>query len=331
MLSAGARLRPPKPREDAMTAAALAPVSAGAGHPALKILGYGAAIVLYTLIFFLAIAHLALIEIRQANMKAFDSLIAILEQKENYLGDVDSKAQGYLQGEFIYIQDKISQYDQLDPRPFCTDGGATLPNKEADSSAAPPAAWGDMKTDAASRTFANQQLCELRSLLASVAFKEAALPRWYDKYIDGLRADAPQLIPLLRIVESRVKPLMLWTRLPLVLLEMLLLVWMGALGGVIAATRCFVDGAANPKARDLAFRPAAGAVVALGIYVLYRAVQLFFGGGSGRENAAAVSTSVFLLAGLGLAAGFAAREAVDVIQATARRMLERVKPADPAE
>jgi hypothetical protein len=45
-------------------------------------------------------------------------------------------------------------------------------------------------------------------------------------------------------------------------------------------------------------------VIALGIYVLFRAMQLFFGGVS-QDSAATVSTSVFLLAALGLASGFA--------------------------
>jgi hypothetical protein len=60
----------------------------------------------------------------------------------------------------------------------------------------------------------------------------------------------------------------------------------------------------NPPARDLFYWPVAGAVIALGIYVLFRATQLFFGGGS-QDSTATVSTSVFLLAALGLASAFA--------------------------
>jgi hypothetical protein len=105
------------------------------------------------------------------------------------------------------------------------------------------------------------------------------------------------------------------------LLEMLLLVSMGALGGVIAVTRCFVDMLTpNPTARDLVV----GAVIALGIYVVFRAMQLFFGASS-QDNTAAVSTSVFLLAALGLASGFCAREAVAVIQVAATRILQRAE------
>ena len=65
-------------------------------------------------------------------------------------------------------------------------------------------------------------------------------------------------------------------RLPLELLEMLLLVCMGALGGVIAVTRCFVDTSSpNPRARDLCYRPVAGAVIALGIYVIFSHAAVF--------------------------------------------------------
>jgi len=129
----------------------------------------------------------------------------------------------------------------------------------------------------------------------------------------------------LRYVDSRNEFVTAWARLPLELLEMLLLVGMGALGGVIAVTRCFVDTSTpNPTARDLCYRPAAGAVIALGIYVLFRAMQLFFGAGS-QDNAATVSTSVFLLAALGLASGFCAREAVAQIEGAATRILHHAE------
>jgi hypothetical protein len=121
---------------------------------------------------------------------------------------------------------------------------------------------------------------ELNWLQDRLRMKQAFLPQYYDGYIDGLRNKTPQLVPLLRYMESKVFAVTAWGRLPLELLEMLLLIFMGALGAVIAVTRCFVDAATpNPAARDLCYRPAAGAVIALRIYVLYRAAQLFFGGG----------------------------------------------------
>jgi hypothetical protein len=156
-----------------------------------------------------------------------------------------------------------------------------------------------------------------------LSFQKAELPKYYDEYTDGLRDKAPQLIPLLRYVDSNIEVVTAWARLPLELLEMLLLVSMGALGGVIAVTRCFVDRRTQtPLARDLCYRPVAGGVIALGIYVLFRAMQLFFGGG-GQDGGATVSTSVFLLAALGLASGFCAREAVAQIEVAATRILHR--------
>lgn len=135
----------------------------------------------------------------------------------------------------------------------------------------------------------------------------------------------------------------LWARMPFELLEMLLLICMGALGGVISVTRCFVDPAIpNPSIADLCYRPMAGGVIALGIYILFRASQLFFGGPS--QNAdTTLTTSIFVLAALGLASGFCAREAVAQIEFAATRILRRAEggrggdqpgtgtPNDPAQ
>ena len=158
--------------------------------------------------------------------------------------------------------------------------------------------------------------------------KQAFLPKYYDEYIDGLRDKTPQLIPLLGFMGSKIYVVTAWARLPLELLEMFLLIFMGALGAVIAVTRCFVDSSTrNPLARDLCYRPAAGAVIALGIYVLFRATQLFFGGGG--QDATTVSTSVFVLAALGLASGFCAKDAVAQIERVATRLLQGAQ-APPA-
>jgi hypothetical protein len=114
-----------------------------------------------------------------------------------------------------------------------------------------------------------------------------------------------------------------WARLPFEILEMLLLVIMGALGGVISVARCFVETKpGNPTPRDLCYRLLAEAVIALGIYVLFRAMQMFFGGVN-QDTATTVSTSVFLLAALGLASGFCAREAMAQLEAAAKRILRR--------
>ena len=104
---------------------------------------------------------------------------------------------------------------------------------------------------------------------------------------------------------------------------------MGMLGGVINVTRCFIEKSLDtPSIPDLIYKPAMGAVVALGIYVLFRASQLFFAGQS--PAGAVASTSIFLLAGLGLASGVCANDAIGQIEALAKRMLRR-SPDDHAD
>jgi len=121
----------------------------------------------------------------------------------------------------------------------------------------------------------------------------------------------------------------MWARMPFELLEMLLLVCMGALGGVISVTRSFVDAGPNPTTRDLCYRPVAGAIISPGIYILFRAGQLFFTGAP-QNGGTTVTTSVFLLAGLGLASGFCAREAVAQIEFVATKLLRRAEEGGDA-
>jgi hypothetical protein len=304
-----------------------------------KIFGYGIALAAYVVIFVVSIATLGLIEIRQANLKDSNALIAILEQQENYLN------RGHLDQEVRDLAKNIDQYRGLDASSTCSDqeemvlkgqpGSISTFVKTSNGDPAGPSA--EPKSCAEAKAIANQHLNGLISLKYKLMFEKATLPKYYDEYTDGLREKTPQLIPLLRYMDSR-SPMFLraWARLPLELLEMLLLVCMGSLGGVIGVTRCFVDAEPNPAARDLCYRPVAGAVIALGIYVLFRATQLFFGGG-GQDSATTVSTSVFLLAALGLASGFCAREAVAQIEFWARKLLRggdapgkrNASPADP--
>lgn len=292
-----------------------------------KMIGYIVVLAAYVIIFIVSIATLALIEIRQANLKDFDALIAMLEQKERYF--TNERLERVLTG----LAKDIDQYRQLDASLSCSDKpngllpGQTgaigtvsqIPNGASTGQITEPRSCAEVKT------IADQQLYGLLSLQENLSFEKAELPKYYDEYTDGLRDKAPQLIPLLRYVDSESEVVTAWTRLPLELLEMLLLVGMGALGGVIAVTRCFVDTSTpNPRARDLCYRPVAGGVIALGIYVLFRAMQLLFGGGS-QDGGATVSTSIFLLAALGLASGFCAREAVAQIEVAATRILRRAE------
>ena len=101
---------------------------------------------------------------------------------------------------------------------------------------------------------------------------------------------------------------------------MFLLVCMGLLGGVISVMRYLVDPSLkNPAIGEFFYKPAAGAAISLGVYVLFRAAQIFLGMQS--QDNAAVSTSIFLLAGLGLASGYCASEALAQIESVAKRLL----------
>ena len=107
---------------------------------------------------------------------------------------------------------------------------------------------------------------------------------------------------------------------------MFLLVFMGMLGGAISVMRCLVDPSLKtPAITEFLYRPVAGAAIALGVYVLFRAAQIFLGVQS-QGGAATASTSIFLLAGLGLASGFCATEALGQIEFVATRLLRSSGP-----
>jgi hypothetical protein len=297
----------------------------------LRSLAYLVAFAAYLAILIIAIATLGLIEIRQANLQNSNALIAMLDQKDYYGHNPFARDLSALAAE-------IDSYKNLRRDVSDCFGQPPAGTKDQNQAAAVTtviraiaSAGTDLKpaTCEELKTLVDQHLLELHWLQDRFRMKQAYLPKYYDEYIDGLRNKTPQLVPLLSYMESRVSAVTAWARLPLELLEMLLLIFMGALGAVIAVTRYFVDPSVpNPAARDLCYRPAAGAVIALGIYVLFRAAQLFFGGGG--QDATTVSTSVFVLAALGLASGFCAKEAVAQIERVATRLLQGAKaPPDP--
>ncbi len=318
-MTAEAYLREDGPRS---VAAGLAPLKHALGH-LTRMFGYSLVFAAYAAIFIVSIATLGLIEIRQANLSNSNALIAMLEQQEHYFtGDhfdhvIDGLAKNIGQYKILAALPCSDQPDAVSP-------GQTRPTV-ALGNTDPPAQNAALRSCAEIKAKANQHVLGLISLQDNLIFERAKLPKYYDEYTDGLRDKTPQLVPLLRYMNSSTPVVTEWARLPFELLEMLLLVCMGALGGVIGVTRCFVDTSTpNPTARDLCYRPVAGAVIALGIYVLFRATQLFFGGGN-QDNATTASTSVFLLAALGLASGFCAREAVAQVEFAAMRILRRAE------
>ncbi len=276
----------------------------------------------YIFISGLALLTLGLIEIRQSNLTAFNALIATLDQRDWY-------PNSYLDSILDNIATDRDQYQNWASSLRCSDhtGGLRTRKQPTTQTSGEPGDPGGSgqdtlpKTCAEIRAMVNDHLNALSLLEESVLFKKANLAEYYDRYRDAMRNKDPQLIPVLGLMDSGCRIVTLWARMPFELLEMLLLVCMGALGAVISITRYFVDPRLpNPSLRDLCYRPVAGGVIALGIYIMFRAGQLFFGG-SNQNTGMALSTSIFVLAALGLAAGFCAREAVGQIEFVASRML----------
>lgn len=150
--------------------------------------------------------------------------------------------------------------------------------------------------------------------------KSGTLQEYYIQYRDGITQQAPQIIPTLRFLDPGQRWITVLSRSPFEIIELILLVCMGMLGGVINLTRRFIEKSwDDPSIADLIYKPAMGGAVALGIYVLFRATQLFIAGQS--QPAGVASTSIFLVAGLGLASGVCASDAIGRIEALAKGLL----------
>jgi hypothetical protein len=280
-----------------------------------RVIRYAAMGVCYLAIFVPALATLGLVEIRQAHLKDFDALIAMLEQRDRYDGP-------YFDRILSELTKQREQLQSLAATLSCPNAAPTQerrhpaepppPSQNADSGTPIP----EPKTCDEIRALVIAQLNDLTSVEDDLLFRRANLAAYYDNYQDGITEKSPALIPVLHIMNSRSRLLTAWTRAPLELLEMILLVFMGALGGVVSVAHRFFDPAtANPSLLDLCYRPAAGAVMSLGVYVLIRA-----------------SEQLFVLAFLGLVAGFVGSEAVRRIEFAAMRLFRNTeRGADIAE
>jgi hypothetical protein len=274
--------------------------------------------ILYGFLFLFTLVLVGFIEIRQANMAAFNSLIAALEQRDAYrvtdfhklLNAVDQDRTRYqnLLKSFVCPALAATQSDQ--------NGPATGSPQSDSANADLVKLCNKIKNDIQGHLYA------LGVTQDDLLIKIGTLEQFYLQYKDGITQQAPQIIPALRFLDSEQNWITALSRSPFEIMEMLLLVCMGMLGGVINLTRCFIERSlANPSISDLIFKPAIGGAVALGIYVLFRATQLFIAGQS--QTGGVASTSIFLVAGLGLASGVCASDAIGQIEALARRMLRR--------
>src|SRR6266481_1032347 len=283
----------------------------------LTFIGYVCFFVGYLTIFLISLLTVGFLEIRQANMADFNALIAVLEQRDGYADDHLKKALASLRAEHDAYR---SQIDSL----VCYDiAGATVvtDNARAAELANAEATSTNPKTCTEIKQTLQRHANELALTEDEMQFRAANLAFYYDQYKDGITRKAPQIIPALRLLDSDSPLLTLWARSPFELIEMFLLVCMGLLGGVISVMRCFVDPKLkSPAIAEFFYKPAAGAAISLGVYVLFRAAQIFLGV-QGETGAGTVSTSIYLLAGLGLASGFCATDALAQIEAVATRLL----------
>ena len=283
----------------------------------LTFIGYAGVFVGYIIIFMVSLLTVGFLEIRQANMADFNSLIAVLEERDGY-------ADGHLDDPLKRVQAEHDFTHQASVDLVCPESTGTTVitgNQHIAEAGDPKASKTNPKTCAEMKQALLQHANELSLTEREVRFRRANFPFYYDQYKDGITQKAPQIIPALRLLDSKSPLLTLWARSPFELIEMFLLVCMGLLGGVISVMRCFVDPKLKtPAIAEFFYKPAAGAAISLGVYVLFRAAQIFLGVQS-EAGSGTVSTSIFLLAGLGLASGFCATDALAQIEAIATRLL----------
>lgn len=285
--------------------------------PMISFFAYAGVFLGYSTIFVVSLLTVGFLEIRQANMNDFNALIAVLEQRDRY-------ADHHLAQTIDDVSAELAAYRSFIASPVCFDiagttaaaasGGSRRSGGGVDGAGAEP------KTCAELIQAMEQHANQLSSTEDEIRFRAANLPLYYDQYQDGITRKTPQIIPALWLLDSKYRLLTLWARSPFELIEMFLLVCMGLLGGVISVMRYLVDPSLkNPAIGEFFYKPAAGAAISLGVYVLFRAAQIFLG--MQTQDNAAVSTSIFLLAGLGLASGYCASEALAQIESVARQLL----------
>ena len=129
----------------------------------------------------------------------------------------------------------------------------------------------------------------------------------------------PQIIPALRFLDSNSTLVSVWARSPFELMQMYLLVLMGMLGGMIKATEWLIKPMAKPSWSEYFYKPVLGGVIALGVFVAFKATELIIIGPA-PDGATTVAASVYLLAALGLVSGFGVDKAIEQIEKAAAGM-----------
>jgi hypothetical protein len=278
---------------------------------------------MYAIILAAGLITLGLVEIRQVNMVNFNALVANLEQRDRVkaeLPDVLSR-----------VRKQHKRYDDMIARSVdCFSVAGTILDYERNNRdetvselelRTKPTSCDDIQSTL--RNHAN----DLLLMEDNERFKLANSDAYYLSYVDGITQKMPQIIPALRFLDSGQAWIDFWARSSFEIMEMFLLVSMGMLGGIINATRWLVDRASDrPSLLAYFYKPAVGGAIALGTFVVFRATQLIVGG-QVQDGALAVTASVYLLAGLGLVAGFCADKALRQLEKAADGLFHSESPS----
>jgi hypothetical protein len=290
-------------------------------------------LVIYAPIFAAALLTLSLVEVRQANMVNFNAMIAALDQR-----DRERDGETGLAAVLYRLRQERKEYNDLiaHSRDCFSVVGTILADEQYNQGGNPSA--GNQNSDSKPRRTQPRSCDEIDNTIKNHAnelritedreiFKLANVDAYYFGYIDGITQKMPQIIPVLRFLDSGHPWINSWTRSSFELMEMFLLVSMGMLGGIINATRWLVDRSSpNSSLLEYLYKPAVGGVIALGVFVVFRASQLILGG-QAQDGAVVVTASIYLLAGLGLVSGFCADNAVRQIEKAADRLFHSGTPS----
>jgi hypothetical protein len=286
--------------------------------------------VMYAIILAAGLITLGLVEIRQVNMVNFNALIANLEQRD--------RAKAEIPVVLARVRKQHKRYDDMIARSVdCFSVAGTILGYEHNNREAAISLVASQNGD-----LENQKMplscSDIQSTLRNHAndlllmednerFKLANSDAYYLSYVDGITQKMPQIIPALRFLDSGQAWIDFWARSSFEIMEMFLLVSMGMLGGIINATRWLVDRASDrPSLLAYFYKPAVGGAIALGTFVVFRATQLIVGG-QVQDGALAVTASVYLLAGLGLVAGFCADKALRQLEKAADGLFHSESPS----
>jgi len=280
-------------------------------HRAASFFGYSAVAVAYAAIFAAALLTLGLIIIRQANIINFNYLIATLDERDRVMDQMPVALKQLQKNQQLY-NERLNDITSCVTEPMTHPQGTDRAAGTQSAATTPSVTCEDLKKII-------NQAADLKKNEFGMIFKQANLESWYQSNTDGIRNQMPQIIPALRFLDSDYTAVNVWARSPFELMQMYLLVLMGMLGGMIKATEWLIKPVARPSWSEYFYKPMLGGVIALGVFVAFKATELIIVGPT-PEGTTTVAASVFLLAALGLVSGFGVDKALEQIEKAAAGM-----------